>query len=79
VSVAVAYNQCRLQKGNVIQTSWLPREFAVAGRYVKLKEEGGLWDDGWQVTDAYLKSIRTQEEVVDRSQDYKRTRKASDI
>jgi hypothetical protein len=77
MSVAV-YNQCKLQKGNTFQVSWLPKEFAVVGRYVKLKEDG-KWDNGWQVNEAYLTASRSQEEVVDRSQDYKRTRKASDV
>lgn len=61
-----------------MQVSWLPKEFAKAGRYVKLKERD-QWDDGWKVTEAYPTAMRTQEEIVERSQDYKKTRRASDI
>ncbi len=72
------YTQCKLSKNNIIQITWLPSEFAVVGRIVKLKETGD-WDDGWKVDEAYLTAHRTHEEVRERSQDYKRTRKASDI
>ncbi len=46
------YRQCRLVKkirdGEMIQTSYIPAEFARAGRVVKIRE-GDTWDDGWQV------------------------------
>lgn len=38
------YKQCTLQKGNTIQTSWIPEEFAKSGKYIRLKD-----DDGWKV------------------------------
>ena len=61
-----------------MQVTWLPKEFAQTGRYVKLKEKGE-WDDGWKVIESYPDAVRTQEEIVERSQDYKKTRRASDI
>tara|TARA_B100000745_G_scaffold298198_1_gene246411 strand:- start:931 stop:1158 length:228 start_codon:yes stop_codon:yes gene_type:complete len=42
------YNQCRLRKGNAIQVSWIPSEFAKENKYVRLKENGE-WTDGWKV------------------------------
>lgn len=46
------YRQCRLVKqirdGEMIQTSYIPAEFAKHGRIVKIRE-GDTWDDGWQV------------------------------
>lgn len=72
------YVQCRLQKGSAVQTSWIPQEIAQVGRDVKLKEDGE-WNVGWRVLEAYTNTPRSWEEVSERSQDYKRTRKASDV
>jgi hypothetical protein len=48
----VLYRQCRLVKqmrnGEMIQTSYIPAEFARRGRVVKLRNED-TWDDGWEV------------------------------
>ena len=49
----VLYRQCRLEKkipqGVSVQTSWIPAEFARAGKVVKLRDADGHWDDGWVV------------------------------
>jgi hypothetical protein len=72
------YTQCRLKKGTKEQMSWIPGEFAVAGKVVKLKDaDTGNWDDGWIVEAAY--SSRTWEEVNLASQTYKKHRKHTDI
>ena len=47
------YTQCVLVKGNLRQTSWIPAKFAVPKRVLKLKDERGQWDDGWQVATCY--------------------------
>jgi hypothetical protein len=75
------YRQCSLSKptvrGQKTQVSWLPERFAVIGKVLKLKD-GENWDNGWEVTG--VGDTRQEESVlIDRSQDYKRTRKASDI
>jgi hypothetical protein len=59
-------------------TSWIPEKYAKEGNYVKLKDRDGEWVDGWQVSFVSV-SRRSYDEVVDRGQDYKRTRLASDI
>jgi hypothetical protein len=35
------YIQCLLQKNNDNQVAWLPKKYAINGRYVKLKEDDG--------------------------------------
>lgn len=84
--MSVLYHQCRLtkmtEKGQEVQISWLPKEFSVEGRIVDLTEHkntGAKYrDKGWLVSEVYP-STRTHEQILERSQDFKRTRKASDI
>jgi hypothetical protein len=49
--------QCHLQKrvpgGTLEQTSWIPREFAVQGATLKLRDQTGAWVDGWKVVCTY--------------------------
>jgi len=71
------HTQCTLKKGQVVQVSWIPTEKAVVDKFVKLRERGGEWDDGWQVIHAG-KTMDTKA-VMERRDDYKRTREASDI
>ncbi len=72
------YKQCRLKRRNASTVTWLPEKFAVAGRFVKLKEEDGSWSDGWQVEE--VGPVRMEERyVVANSRDHLKTREASDI
>jgi len=66
------YVQCIMEKGNLQQTSWVPEKFAKMDKFLRLKD-----DDGWKVISVGAKSEKKY--VEDRSQDYKKTRKASDI
>ena len=43
------YRHCFLRRGSECQYVWLPRQFAVEGRTVKLKDDSGQWQDGWIV------------------------------
>lgn len=74
--------QCRLVKDDglvmTIMTSYLPSKFAKEGQFVRLKDESGKWSDGWRVAEASRLKMK-ESHVIERSQDYKRTRKASDI
>jgi len=58
-------------------TSWIPKRYAVVGRYIKLKSEDGTWDDGWKVHQAHTE-LPTKV-VLEREQDYRQARKASDV
>jgi hypothetical protein len=69
--------QCKLRRGNTVQTTWIPSKIAVVGNIVNLKEADGSWDDGWEVLETYTGLEWAV--LNERSQDYKRTRKASDI
>lgn len=73
------YTQCLMERAGINYTAWIPSEFAKIGKIVDLEMETGVWEKGWVVEAAYNNSIRTHTQVVARSQDYKKTRKASDI
>jgi len=66
------YQQCELQRGSYRKMAWIPKKFAVRKKVLKIKGE-----DGWVVQATH--SVMEQTELLERSQDYKRTRKASDI
>ena len=74
----IYYRQCQLKKGSSIMVSWVPEEFCIEGKFLKLKDHDKEWEDGWKVIcvsenrvdDPYL---RTHE------RDYLTQRKASDI
>lgn len=44
-----SYAQCELVRGNEKQTSWIPSRFAVLGKVLRLRDEGGAWEDGWKI------------------------------
>jgi hypothetical protein len=75
------YRQCRLQKqtGNAVreQVSFIPEPYCVVGKTLKLRDEGGDWEDGWVVVTAGDRQPATQ--VDARARDYLKTRKVSDI
>lgn len=72
------YKQVGLKRGNTYTTSWLPEEFCVEGKFVKLKQSDGTFQNGWQVT-TVTDVVRTAKEADVASQMYKKTRKVSDI
>jgi hypothetical protein len=76
--------QCTMERktsegGRSVLTSWIPDKFAFKGRVLKLKDRAtGHWKDGWVVVSVNPHK-KLQKEITERSQDYKNTRKASDI
>lgn len=70
--------QVELKRGNTHQISWIPHTEAFLGRIVDLKE-GNTWDLGWKVVNIYPGATFEYEYIAERSRDYTRTRKASDI
>jgi hypothetical protein len=56
----VFYRQCLLTKGTSTTTSWIPERFAVLGKVLKFKDEGGTWDNGWVVEAVYGRLHRAQ-------------------
>lgn len=70
--------QCRLLKENKTQVAWIPLvENLKVGSIVELKSEDSEDKQGWKVLEMWSKLPK--EAVQERSQDYKNTRKASDI
>lgn len=66
------YSQCRLQRGATEQVAWIPSEFAVRGKYVRIKDV-----DGWRVVS--VGAERPAEYVRERERDFRHQREASDI
>ena len=76
------HTQCKLRRPqsdgtSQTMTSWIPSKVATKGATVRLKEEDGTWTEGWQVMATY--ATMPSDELNERSRDYTRTRKASDI
>lgn len=60
-------------------TAWIPKEFAILEKYIKIKKEDDTWEDGWQVKGGTEGQTKTAVDADQLSQLYKKTRKASDI
>lgn len=72
------YKQCHLQKGETHHMAWIPEQFAVVGKFVKIKNNDGSWNDGWQVK-AASEGVQSASDADRLSQVHKKTRRASDI
>ena len=77
------YAQVRLQRftpegWRQERVAYIPLVKAVKGATVDLKDEDGEWSRGWLVMDE-PQCPRSFESVHRHSQDYKKTRRASDI
>lgn len=69
--------QCRLVNGSMHQTAWIPSIFAIPNKLIAIVDDIGR-EEEWTIEEVYGKPV-SYKEVNDRSQDYKRTREASDI
>ena len=70
----VRYVQCALKRINSHQMAWIPEQFAVVGKFLKIKAE-----NGWEVVGVSDGKSRSAAEANEASQLYKKTRKASDV
>ena len=74
------HKQCNLErkvKGvKYCQISWIPEKFAIKGKHLELLEND-VWENGWQVVG--VGGRKKSKDVNFESQNYKRTRRASDI
>jgi hypothetical protein len=79
MSKTYTMKQCILQKGTTKQQVWIPEKFAVENKIIGLKDsETKEWDEGWKVIS--VGNVTLGNVILDaRSQDYKNTRKASDL
>jgi len=75
------YCQCVLRKfdGKTTreQVSYIPEEYAIQDNSVKLRDDAGVWVDGWCVESVGAKVDASYVETHER--DYLSQRKASDI
>ncbi len=69
--------QCRLERGQAKQTSWIPSEFATEGRIVDLKDRRGFWSEGWRVAKVY--SSMPAAVIAERERDFTSHRRATDV
>lgn len=51
------YIQCKLSKNNLVRVAFIPKEFAIIGKSLKIKN-GEVWENGWVV-------VRTSTIIVD--------------
>ena len=63
--------------GSEVMHSWIPEQFAKIGNCVSIKNLKGEWEENWKIE--RVGTRLPEEQVLENSQDYKRTRKASDI
>lgn len=68
------YKQCRLVKntdvGCVEQTSWIPEQFAIKGKVIKIRDvDSGAWEDGW-VVKSFGQNAQTTEQIDQASRVY---------
>ena len=47
------HRQCKLRRGNTVTYSWLPAIFSVIGKKIGLKNEKGIWEEGWAVEEVW--------------------------
>lgn len=75
------YRQCRMRKDNKDgsyseQVSYIPEPFCKVGKVLKLRDEEGVWDNGWVVEFA-SEHKRLEEDLPDVHKDRKNHRKAT--
>lgn len=75
----VFYRQCWLEKtcstGVIQQVSFIPEEFSVIGKVIKLKESNNVWDNGWVVKSVGVR--HSEDQLPDSHNDIKSLRKAT--
>jgi len=66
------YCQCRLRKGTMERTSWIPERYANKGKYIKIFD-----DNGWEVME--VGSQMDEKYIIGHERDFQKQRDASDI
>lgn len=70
--------QCQLSYGWTSKTFWIPSKFAIQGKLLLIDDDITGRQEEWTVDEVYGPEL-PYSYVNDRSQDYKKTREASDI
>lgn len=71
------HTQVTMRRGSANTVSWIPSKFAIEGKFVKLDNEAGVREDGWQVVS--VGTTLPTEVVMKRERDFKNHRKATDV
>jgi len=71
--------QVLVTKNDEFFAAWVPEEVVTESNVLKFRNEDGTWDDGWEIVKVYKGTRFQSKYIIERSQDYKKTRKASDI
>ena len=71
------YKQCELGKGVLRTVAWLPEKFARQDKYLEIETDDG-WSNGWKVLTVNQTRL-TEKYMLECSQDWIKTREASDV
>lgn len=66
------YCQCKIKKGSIETTAWIPEKYAQVGKFIKIFD-----DNGWEVMKVGLPM--GEEYVLGHERDFTKQREASDI
>jgi hypothetical protein len=70
--------QCRLQNNNRFLVSWIPEEYAIKGKTLKLQDRASKkWENGWVVLDTGAR--KPYDFIIEGSQDHRGWREVTDI
>jgi hypothetical protein len=75
------YKQCTMSLASgegrtSYQTAWIPEQFAKRGKYLRIKNENGDFDNGWLVERAGRKRL---EESLINSDEHRHHRSVTDV
>lgn len=70
--------QCQLSYGWTTKTFWIPSKFAIQGKLLLIDDDMTGRQEEWTVDEVYCPEL-PYSYINERSQDYKKTREASDI
>lgn len=73
------YFQCKLKNKNRIIYTWLHKKFAIENIKLELRNNNRDWESDWVVIKVFKGVKRTEKELLNRANDHKKQRKASDI
>lgn len=82
MSKTMFYRQCELHKnlpggGIMSMVSFIPEKFAILGNMLRIRDDRGVWMEGWEVKSTGDSFAVPDVDLLER--DHLRNRKASDI
>ena len=71
------YTQCKMKKDNTWHTAWIPKKMAVKNKIIKIKQNDGRWEDGWEIVEVFGEAL--YDDLNIQSQEHKTHREVTDI